>query len=1637
MFLYLAAFVGLWAITGPQPTLRPIDPEAIPGSFPDLPESVPIVLSNVFVQGMRACADWTRRGAVLATLFYCAVMLAGLLASLSILVPILGVSFILWFVGPVAVASSASIAVVAVSTAISTGIVVLAALWIPCVSYVITFAVQDETSLELAEKALESLVRSTGLVEDQGEVFWLNGNAHSLAQVREDAGLPIGFRFAVLSKVVYSPFSSLGARPLLASVLMLVYLLTSASWVVTRFMIKRSWWVFKLCLILCYVVFTADWSFVSGLADWALWLCTLAWYPLFIMFREGSFQDTYRLYRSWLLVGFLRMLNTALWINLLTLPSGDVPGLAPKRRSWRAHWTQFVMTFQVAVDKIALPEFVRSLPDRFDAEGINATQAILEELGWPAAPAVSPDQHFTGFTNYPKYCRSIIGGTSIRQGLVNVNLKVAKELSHLRGLAPQYKRAEQFATLEAEIDSLARYFEQPTVESVEVPVEDIWEMVWPIYKDSKLTPFNHILKKWEKKYGLGPFWGKVNPKTGKWSKLSRRDFIKSIGGMANMVELWARTFEKSTTLVPVSPVSVKSEALPPKKWERNIVRTVVGSPIVHYILSTIWNYGPNHNFKFWSTSIKIGMPLNGFNISKLVAQHDRYDNHFAGDFENFDSKVTGPIVKIIRQVRKKGFEKHRDFAKICFLIDANYESLIRMPLMTTSTGNIYAKETGLSTGHSSTSPDNSLAVVILYIAAWRKVTGLSASEFRHFCKLSNYGDDHMLSWLASTPKAWNKKNIIRAMADFGVTLKDEEPSGDLLRFTFLSKGWRKPTAADRLDCKLAGVDVPAFIVTHDSAKLLGKVYAPSRDYKMDRMYRAKRLISYLDLCAFQRENYDRIRLGLENVLISNKGVKLKPPIPIPTYEDVVRKWLRPEANVVEEDEENDAKVEILDYSHDGVFDGLVRVASVIPDFINPAIYNIGYTNYLLRLLGDYLTWPIHLLKHTNAAYTTNHLVNILRKTPYDFLSDAPRLLDAPCEAPIGSLLMKHWLFLAFRRKSSIWSGLNVLLFADSKIASANFVLNGYVQPMVRRMDLPWLDIMLIALISFVPTITVPAFICQVHCPSFSDVVESATGVIINTLWSKVPANMKQVYNLADQLSGDYRCLAVTAPTGTGKSTTLVRALWNRYCNKYTKIILVEPRTILVPSLCDYLDKAFGLPGCPVTFGYKYDGRSPFIITTPAEVLLHTDWWRPDNLFIIDESHLMEPLHIGVQKMLQKLAIPRLLLSATLSEQNIEDADVMVDLSIARTWAITDTAMYRHPTTLQSYQEFWPIYKKKVLEIVNANFRGKMLVFVIDLSQAEDLAQRLNKRTCVLTSKSKVVDAGADVYISTSVGDVGLTLPDVAWVVTSNLTRQTIPDDVMGRVALVTLDNATLQQRRGRTGRTNNCFFSLISFDCAFASRSGIWPSKAVGAELLKSGIPGEVVAKFFPETVTALFGRDYDRSDDFIVDSFARNYDAMLSVTDGFRGVGLMQDLDNLGLHDIVTASAYSLGSTQAIGATDPLAAIFGTTGPRPLLADQFHRIAVGISARIAYAAEEAHLEGRAFDAHVTAERIKSFFRQKHISFSGLFEALTEGWLDENDLDGTYLDGVDEFVRFGKTTALPEHMADSDAAEDAPYFDNA
>lgn len=1315
-------------------------------------------------------------------------------------------------------------------------------------------------------------------------------------------------------------------------VILCMYFIGWCVFILVKFGLKGVQIVFDLAKLTFLLAFFCVYAPQSVLLNYSygFWYFYwhLPWICLKFAFNLSNWWASFYLLKTFCVLSFVRILKWCYYLPLAFTRYSDSGGSVKSKIKLQARFNQSWVAAQRVIDDMALPTFIRRTNFEITPGSIQATFDKLKKLGWPVNVKVTSMPEDLQVYEYPEW---FITSFDFHQGIHNMQTAIDEDLQVFEAdnnLA--YKRTETYASFTNELQATSRYFLFRDYSFTDLAVDDIWVLLGAIFANSRLTPFPYIIKKWEKKYGLGAF-AKISYK-GKDRKLSRKKFMKQMS-QDEFLKLWAETFKWAPTLDPINPVSVKSEALPAKKWMADKVRTVIGAPLTSYISSTIWNYMPNHNFQWESTPIKVGMPLNGGSMSKVYGEHARRDLHFAADCTAFDSTLSGKTLDIIKGLRKKGFENHRDYKNICDLIDSAYWEVQNGVLALTSRGHMYRKGTGLSTGHSSTSMDNSIGLVSLYLRAWKELTGQTAHEFRHFCTLSAYGDDNICSYDKDVHPNWTPLNIQKVFKQWGVEMRIEA-QGPLENIEFLSKFCRRPNQQDKELMASLNLPCPNFIIYHNRDKLIGKIKVDAvSSHKMFGLSPEKqvtRIISFMQLTAHHHDVYN----GLVNAV--NKKVQLirgrKPSfaVKIPSYEQIMTNWYFKRENIKGfTDDEMIPDDVILNYGQVTIIDAFSNFLSRFADFVNPDVYNSGLTIFLQRPLKPLMEWAVLHTREANAVYTNRHLASIMQKSAYDWMTNEVELPMGVDDAHATSRLFKHWLYMIFsKRKGNFFS--RYILMIDKKLADIKYLLFGHIDLQVRRLEVPIWNCVLASFIGCLPDFEgLPDYrrVWGWHfLPylSVGNLADAIFGMVTNMAFSSVPANF-MASNQAFKMAVNGNPWLVEAATGSGKTTSMINAFTHTpEFSQIDKLIVVEPRQSIVLSIVPYMRSKFDMDCTGACEGFKFDPNCKIVYCTPLEVILHEEWFHLRSVFILDECHVDEPLYNFTQKVVRNSTKCFIMTSATPSPFDfghsvIAGANVWKIEEVSATHVMTTDpsympilASYQMSLEKSSYQFSFDIYRRFVIHYLkNANPFAKSLVFVNTKKEALQLAGDLTGPSggvvAFWSGHTDLPDRWS-IIVSTSVADVGLTLPSVDHVFTTN-THIVIRGVDLVKPVFYNASATLLKQRRGRTGRTNNGRFIVFKIP-NLETFEGFTPEEHL-VGLLSSGIDIDMILKFDFELIATLFGegakelvRDtFTKASETVIKPALRWQDGESSIAQQTRlrleskFSGFTFDLDSIVLH--------------------------------------------------------------------------------------------------------------------------------------------
>jgi hypothetical protein len=346
--------------------------------------------------------------------------------------------------------------------------------------------------------------------------------------------------------------------------------------------------------------------------------------------------------------------------------------------------------------------------------------------------------------------------------------------------------------------------------------------------------------------------------------------------------------------------------------------------------------------------------------------------------------------------------------------------------------------------------------------------------------------------------------------------------------------------------------------------------------------------------------------------------------------------------------------------------------------------------------------------------------------------------------------------------------------------------------------------------------------------------------IIARLWSAVPADFGEVGNLLENLLTDpgQSVLLVKAPTGVGKSTTMVVYLATHFPSvRHT--VVIEPRVLLATGLATYVNSKFGVSTTAGASGSLFDPAAKIWYMTPASFMVHIHLLKDDFLLVLDEAHLEEPAYDWFRGHLHKLGCKVVWTTAT-PNKLMHQADLFIDVPIAQ---VFDSVLERRPIPGPSH------YIRESVDLVNSHPPFRRCLVILDTpEQCESALSRSRYPGQVLSSRHPPVVVKTSRYFATSVVDLGVTIEDLELVITPNWVYH-------GSGSRSALDDTTLAQRRGRTGRT--CNGTLLVLEATAGLELSPKPhvdSSEAWSDFISAGVPVALAAALDPVGVSHLYG---------------------------------------------------------------------------------------------------------------------------------------------------------------------------------------
>lgn len=1144
--------------------------------------------------------------------------------------------------------------------------------------------------------------------------------------------------------------------------------------------------------------------------------------------------------------------------------------------SWVSMTRRSVLKFVETLDKVRLPEMIQASYNPPSLDSIRSTYSTLQGMGFPVdqgfIDSLERPENSAYLAEWGSWRNWMIGTSNFRLGFRDIKMTLHSWLpSNFFPEVPGYIHSATFTGVVEELTATARYWsgnelsELPDGSDLDDLVDDVWEGVKAQYDASRLATFNEVYSKWTKRFNMG--FGFGENKNGKRLKqLTRQAVIDAMGGKKPFLKAWEQVFYNAQKLLLPSPVFTKWETLKLKKALSRSVRTVVGSAFTHHVMTTVFNYKPNHNYHPWETPSKVGMPINGQNYNRLWESLMRHELVWAGDMTAFDSTQAPVILKVCAEIRKKGFTMHKDYDRICQLIDISYEMLRDQPMAFKNFGDIAIKAQGATTGHSSTTPDNTIMLLVNYMYAWRRVTGLRAREFFNFNTLVNFGDDHVLGY--DSVYGWTPQAAARAMAELGTIMRDEAPGQNSLPiegklppgkkdfreqdFAFLSKMPLPLTPDIRSELAAAGVNCRlSFATCHDKRRLLGKVKGQltvSRGRNILSSYDA--LLSYMYLTAHHKDVYDALAKNAASMHLQvvtqvkrSKG-NLKSIQRPPSYNKVLQVWYSADPFPYKNDdlEDNDENLDhIYIYSTPDAFGVFIRWVSDFPTLLSPRYKNVRWADWIQQKLADRLAWPLNFVAAGNG--TAGDLMTsklLMSRTPYSFLRNEAIVINDDSPEAFGRNLLRHWIFIGLTRVFTYrkaFSPLDLVRLFDSFWINVVFILTGRVTQIAVELDLHILDTLIIILLSFVHfELPIPPVLIDLLSPSIL-----IARLLTYLLSIFQPAGAIDYQSLDEQIRhlgvNANASFVLSAPTGVGKSTRMVNRIQEMLAVPITVIV---PRHAVVLNVGKYMQSLYPNSGIGMACeGQTFQPNDRIVYCTAQSFFMNPLLRAPNRLFILDEAHITEPHYQVLHTYFDNPLLKRIFVTATpLDSFNLP----LIHIPAVNSFSVIEKDIAGH--TLEKYL-------KAAAGFANDRLSNeKILIFVPTLNHMDRLIANIRHKVCRVSSKHRILDPSATVFVSTSVTDAGVTIPDVNFVLSPDIDIAVSESTVEAETAQIVsyffkLSEQTLRQRRGRTGRTcDGVFLKFNIIDLPLSNKYYTF------ADFISNLSPASAEAsRYFPQSI--------------------------------------------------------------------------------------------------------------------------------------------------------------------------------------------
>jgi hypothetical protein len=837
-------------------------------------------------------------------------------------------------------------------------------------------------------------------------------------------------------------------------------------------------------------------------------------------------------------------------------------------------------------------------------------------------------------------------------------------------------------------------------------------------------------------------------------------------------------------------------------------------------------------------------------LAALAEQHLAYKHHFAMDVTDLDSTAAIDATDTIKRLRKLGYQNHPQRKNIYTMIDGMMDNLVASWVIDIHTGRARFKKQGLTTGHSSTTPDNTMYMEIMMLKAYGDITGRPYSQFYEDVKFSSFSDDNF--WSTNLPKSvFSAELISEYWLKRGVQVRVEGESDNLADLSFLAKRFSfDPKHLDEVR-KYAGRDARVAIV-HDANRLLQKF----SDYKKKNTlaYRWEKFIALQANCAHYPDIYDKVDEyinAMEKEMRKRKFLrKFMQQHPRKRYDEIMTLMYAPGKRqdkmvltTLDQSWQHSFllwwdtfRVDIMAF--DGSANTYARVLNQFTGLLEVAGFNVEDPGLFLTQPGELPIDPEYTLEHhvwllNGCVESFEQFRMLAQKTPFsafmrleEFWAKRDRFSIEECTAnglrakvitlqviylvvawiekalyqvPVVGSLYK--LFCSAKGMSeSLYSRLNSLyyaLFGDSSLViSSMMTKDRYMTMKVMAFKL------------WVSTTSSDVYDFDGDLDQFQSVADNAAKL------------GQDLHNMVFEM--DFSALVPRPDTGENHNTGLetqwqaldhgdsVKACCDlleegKYpmvngptgCGKSTDfivslqqefdtVIVSQPRRILVKNSPVAQTRLHSGTGDKLTAGLLNFGTSGYLRRVLGEL--------PENaILVVDEFHEMDEDSVALR---DKYSDRCITITAT---PDFPNAKIFTPVTLTKSRNPGHTVTTRVLQSKAEIADVWDTLNGDML----GEFSEKVLVIVPTLKMVKELTRHAmklapGKRVCELyRGRGEVVPA--DWYFATSIVDAGLTIPDLTCVIDAGWSL----GFKNGRFTRRASSHNVSDQRRGRTGRTTS------------------------------------------------------------------------------------------------------------------------------------------------------------------------------------------------------------------------------------------